>query len=275
VFLCYPRITAVRCSLSEASDLVFGSVYFPYDNGSVDYITELEDVVGCLQGIIDKYSSSQFIFGGDFNMCNSSGHNNQETVSKLCRENHLTWLHHDACTFHNDTASRYSLLDHFVSSDKLVPPNGLFRILTEDDNLSDHYAILSHFTLTYTQTAIPDPQSDCSTRLDWKGADIDHYQLLLSNLLSDISLPVDALLCQDTLCNSHSDSLEWYYNKIIDCLLSASRQSVPVVKTGVQKHWWTPELDSLKQECIDICHLESDWPSTEWFYKYRAIEKEI
>jgi len=99
--------------------------------------------------------------------------------------------------------------------------------------------------------------------------------LLLSNLLSDISLPVDALLCQDTLCNSHSDSLEWYYNKIIDCLLSASRQSVPVVKTGVQKHWWTPELDSLKQECIDICHLKSDWPSTEWCYKYRAIEKEI
>ena len=103
--------------------------------------------------------------------------------------------------------------------------------------LIDHYAILSHFTLTCTQTAIPDPQSDCSTRLDWKGADIDHYQLLLSNLLSDISLPVDALLCQDTLCNSHSDSLKWYYNKIIDCLLSASRQSVPVVKTGVQKHW--------------------------------------
>jgi len=53
----------------------------------------------------------------------------------------------------------------------------------------------------------------------------------------------------------HSDSLERYYNKIIDRLLSASRQSVPVVKTDVQKHWWTPELDSLKQECIDICYL--------------------
>ena len=136
----------------EASDLVFGSVYFPYDNGSVDYITELEDVVGCLQGIIDKYSSSQVIFGGDFNMCNSSGHSNQETVSKLCRENHLTWLHHDASTgsytFHNDRASRYSLIDHFVPSEKLVLLNGLFRILTEDDNLCDHYAILSHFTLT-------------------------------------------------------------------------------------------------------------------------------
>ena len=41
-------------------------------------------------------------------------------------------------TFH----CRYSLIDHFVSSGKLALLNGLFSILTEDDNLSDHYAIL-------------------------------------------------------------------------------------------------------------------------------------
>ena len=33
MFSCNPRITTVRYSLSEASDLVFCSVYFPYDNG--------------------------------------------------------------------------------------------------------------------------------------------------------------------------------------------------------------------------------------------------
>jgi len=29
VFSCNPRITAVRCCLSESNDLVLGSVYFP------------------------------------------------------------------------------------------------------------------------------------------------------------------------------------------------------------------------------------------------------
>ena len=208
---------------------------------------------------MDKYNSSQFIFGGDLNMCYSSGNSNQEIVSKLCSDNLLIWLHHDASTgsytFHNDTASKYSLIDHFMSSVNLVPPNGLVSILMEDDNLSDHYAILSHFKITSTQTTASDLQPDCTKRLDWKVADICRYQLVLSTLLSRIQLPVDALLCQDTLCKSHSDSLECYYKKITDCLLSASRQSVPTVKTGVQKHWWTPELDSLKQECIDICNL--------------------
>ena len=38
-------------------------------------------------------------------------------------------------------------------------------------------------------------------------------------------------------------------------LLPVSNLSVPVVKVGVQKHWWTPELDKLKQDCMDICYL--------------------
>ena len=190
VFSCNPRITAVRCELPESNDLVLGSVYFPYDSGSIDYIIELEDTVGCLQGIMDKYSNSQFIFGGDFNMSKLPGNSNQEIVSKLCSDNLLTWLHHDASTgsytFHNDTAGKYSLIDHFISSVTLVPLNGVVSILVEDDNLSDHFAIFSHFVIrpTSTQTAASDPKSNRSKRLDWKGADIHCYQSGLSNLLS-------------------------------------------------------------------------------------------
>ena len=74
-------------------------------------------------------------------------------------------------------------------------------------------------------------------------------------MMSNISLPLDALLCRDASCAIHSDSLECYYNQIIECLTAASNLSVPVVKSGVQKHWWTRELDKLKQDCMDICYL--------------------
>ena len=30
---------------------------------------------------------------------------------------------------------------------------------------------------------------------------------------------------------------------------------VKIIKVGVQKHWWSPELDDMKQQCIDITNL--------------------
>jgi len=54
----------VKCCLSESNDLVLGSVYFPYRTGTVDYIIELEDTVGCLQGIMDIYNSCRLILAG-------------------------------------------------------------------------------------------------------------------------------------------------------------------------------------------------------------------
>ena len=260
LFSSNPRITTVRCRLADSCDLVLGSVYMPYDNGSVDYTAELEDVVGCLQGIMDKYCNSKFIIGDDFNLCKPIDSCSSEVMDSLCSDNCLVWMDHDVSTgsytFHNDVANRYSLIDHFVASAELVPPSHGVNILTDDDNLSDHYAILSNFSIICSlPERVSDCRSDCSKRLDWKKADISQYQSLLSELLSSIPLPVEALLCQVPSCENHASSLEYYYNRITECLLTASSQSVPAVKVGVEKHWWTPDLDNLKQECIDICHL--------------------
>jgi len=38
----------------------------------------------------------------------------------------------------------------------------------------------------------------------------------------------------------------------ISCLLTAAINCIPAVKVGLQKPWWTPDLDVLKQQCIDI-----------------------
>jgi len=151
VFSSSPRVTAVRCPFVKGNDLIFSSVYMPYNNGSVEYLAELESVVGCLDGIIEKYRDSKFFIGGDFNVRKSPRSNCQEVISSFCALNSLLWLDHDAnqgdYTFHNDVADKYSLIDHFVCSSDVVDPSCNINILKDDDNLSDHYAITCNFTI--------------------------------------------------------------------------------------------------------------------------------
>jgi len=45
-------------------------------------------------------------------------------------------------TFHNVLAEKYSLTDHFACSTDEVDPSSNINILKDDDNLSDHYAIV-------------------------------------------------------------------------------------------------------------------------------------
>jgi len=42
---------------------------------------------------------------------------------------------------------------------------------------------------------------------------------------------------------------------LCSCMHLAAKATVPKVKVGFQKHWWTPELDELKQQCIDATDL--------------------
>jgi len=44
----------------------------------------------------------------------------------------------------------------------------------------------------------------------------------------------------------------------LNSLETAGNQCIPSVKVGVPKHWWSPDLDELKQQCIDICNLWKD-----------------
>ena len=55
--------------------------------------------------------------------------------------------------------------------------------------------------------------------------------------------------------HDHHDMLEKYYQELVQCMHEAAEQCIPVYKPGVQKHWWTPELDELKQQCIDATDI--------------------
>jgi len=53
------------------------------------------------------------------------------------------------------------------------------------------------------------------------------------------------------VCCSHDLLIDEYYQDIVNCLTTASMQTVPSQKVGCQKFWWTEELDNLKAATIE------------------------
>ena len=181
------------------------------------------------------------------------------SLTGFCVANNLIWLDHilDGVdyTFHNDTASRYSLIDHFMCSPELINGRAVVHILNDGDNVSDHLAITCQFSVA--ASLYKTKSNTCShVKLMWDKANLDMYQFGLSDALSCIELPVDALLCTVSNCQKHYVQLEHYHDTIVHCL-NTSSQYIPSIKVGSQKHWWRPDLDELKQKCIDMTNLWS------------------
>ena len=257
-----PRITVVKCCIKNNCDIIIGSVYMPYNDNSLHYDTEFEFVIGELQGIVDKFYDCKFIIGGDFNISKLSCNNTCKLLSRFCNVNNISWLDHATdvvdYTYYNDTLGTYSLLDHFLCSAELSGLDSSIssHILNDGDNTSDHLAIRCEFP---TGSKLPNAKiGTCSvSKLLWDKADVQSYQSTLRETLSYINLPYDALLCTKSACTDHSTQLEHYYTEIVNCLVACGEQCIPHVKVGIHKYWWCPELDDLKQQCIDMTALWS------------------
>ena len=91
-----------------------------------------------------------------------------------------------------------------------------------------------------------------NAKLMWDIAYLNLYRSALQQQLSQIILPVDALLvCGCNVCCSHELLIDKYYMDIVNYLINASKQSVPSQQIGFQKFWWSEELDDLKAAKIE------------------------
>ena len=75
-------------------------------------------------------------------------------------------------------------------------------------------------------------------------------QKVLGEHLSTVVLPKTALMCNGSCQNGCVESIDSYYNSIVQCLISASNSCIPVKKFRSKKHWWNDELDDLKNNLI-------------------------
>ena len=118
-------------------------------------------------------------------------------------------------------------------------------------NTSDHFAISLKINLCTLVSGF-DTSALTVIKMLWDRANLQLYQSKCVQLLASLDLPIDAILCTERVCVKYNCDLDCYYMDIVRCLNTASVPAVPRVKTGVEKHWWSQELDELKSECIQI-----------------------
>ena len=255
-----PRVTSVCLrSAVDSPDVVISSVYMPWNDRSIRQVSEFEATIGCLQSVVDRSMGCMFVYGGDFNVSENATNECSQLLHEFCRANNLQWLLYDNdrpnYTYHSDGNGHFSIIDYFICSPQLITASSLPEILYDGDNLSDHCAI--HVALLTPVAVKTEYSRQYGYKLLWDKADIDGYRTDVNECLSNIHLPVEALLCNGTACCSetHYLNIENYYKSIATCLQVAAVNNVPTSKIGFQKHWWTPELDDLKQKCIDVTEI--------------------
>ena len=256
-----PRVTSVCMkSNGDAPDVVISSVYMPWNDRSLRHLSDVEATIGCLQSILDRFAGSLFVYGGDFNVTESVRNECSKLLHDFCSQNGLCWLlyeNDDSCyTYHSDGNGHYSVLDYFFCSPQMSADNNVPSVLSDGDNMSDHCAISVTVCIP---AACKNDSGDFSpqhcSKLLWDKANIDGYSADVCNCLSRIELPMEALQCKECCDESHQGDIEKYYNSIINCLKTAACNNVPTSRIGFHKYWWTPELDELKQKCIDATQI--------------------
>jgi len=259
-----PRITSVCLKNGSGPDLIIGSVYMPWSDRSFEQMVDYESCIGCLQGIVDRHMGCQFLFGGDLNVSKYSHNACSVFVNQFVQYNSMLWLDvmDDQCdyTYHSDVNSHYSLIDYFIVSPSLVNERQSVKILTDGDNPSDHLAISCTINGTlFTNISQPTDRVGNNTlrnvKLNWTNADCAWYAENVRMLLAEVNIPTDSLLCSGICTVDHTAELEKYYCAIKHCLLTSATRCIPHVKTNIQKHWWTVDLDELKQQSIDAHDL--------------------
>jgi len=160
-------------------------------------------------------------------------------------------------TFHSDVNDQYTLTDHFICSPLLTDSVKCTHILFDCANTSDYLAIALAVTAKpqAKSTTMPKAQ-DNFVKLQWDKADLNLYHSVLSGLLSQLTIPTEALCYTKTDCQKLLCALQAYYSDLVSCLHNAASKVVPNVKVNLHNdhsHTDHPEFSTACAEKYPDC----------------------
>ena len=153
--------------------------------------------------------------------------------------------------------TRFNTLDHFMLSGTLFNTcvDGT-SVIHDVVNTSDHDPIFLrlHLDVKYIGLA----KRVFMSRASWAkavDADLIKYRASLSNCLSDLSIPSDAILCSNPKCNcsEHFNLINQYADNITKACLAASESSIPHTtdrQSGKRIPGWTERVEPLRQKSV-------------------------
>ena len=225
------RISAIDCSLGQLKLLIF-SVYMP--SNVRENNEEFFEVLYEITSICNLYPDYQLVIGGDFNTT-LTGNNLRNNFFldflsgfDLICPNSIDPI--NLFTFYNNQGHK-SLIDHFCISSNVSDLIVEYEILSDGDNLSDHNPIFINFEIT-TSSVMQGNAMSYSPKCklpDWNNAsdsDITLYKYNLDINLSSISIPLEAVVCNDFNCNKHYNVFNDYFYKIYQACVGATNSSI-------------------------------------------------
>lgn len=228
------RVCALRME-SDVYKLLFINIYMPYEND--DFSTnEFADQLFVIEDICNNNSDCHVIAGGDFNVDFARDRRHTVLLSDFCESTGRLnpTARHRKCSIdytYSFNLNRFSILDHFLLSGSLYENSvNSVSVLHEIDNTSDHDPIVLELFLEAKRIGFC--QRPHASHVSWvKASDLDccNYRSTLSQLLNNIALPVDTLLCADLTCRdvSHFKAMNTYATDITDACINAAESCIP------------------------------------------------
>ena len=252
------RLCAVKLTGINTNILLF-NVYMPCD--TLSNSEEYESVLSDVNDTANNNNVTRIIIGGDFN-----------TDFQRKRSSHtksLSTFMKDECiecpdenieegfshTFESKSDGTRSNIDHFLLTNNLHVNVVKYKVIHDGHNLSDHCPISISLSLTGEQDrvlqALPLKQG---TRLSWDKTTEDNvkaYQCELNNLLAQIHVPVDTVICDNLQCKDHQEEIQMYYDNIMNSCLIAGDKCIPHCKQGNGQYKHVPGWSEFVKEHKD------------------------
>ena len=263
----HKRVVAVEFNAGDDNFLLI-SIYMPFHNSSrrEHCMTETIDAISMIELIIDAYPQHQVIIGGDLNTELKGDSPFDALWLDLMTKNRFAYcdqyVQSPGYTYRHDSLNQTKFNDHFIVSHALLERGILHDhiILDEGENTSDHLPLLMKVSLQLEESSFTSNSESPTRNINWKKISVSDkasYSSSLEQLLLSRSTPLGVSSCHQICgCRSQSciDDIEREYKEIRTSLVSAA-VSLPRIRPGVEKDWWTPELTLLRDQSVAIHQL--------------------
>ena len=278
---CYLRIKLIkaleRTVLISLGNTIFVNVYLPYKSPTV--VTEVENILDEISGLLHNYQGFSLVFGGDLNTDIHVGSDVTAVIRSFMNRHHLNVVDFNldvaSCvTYRHKTLPAKSYVDFLTVSDDLINDFHGFYILDHALELSDHQPIILTITEDWfkNNSNVKCDQPSEKPRvanLRWDHANLSTYyeqtytQLIpLLNRINNVYTAITRGNCEFHImynsqcldCKKSRASvipiIEEWYNEFVQAIARIADECIPKLKVNALKFWWSQEASDLKSQSI-------------------------
>ena len=251
------RIVAGVLSVQNVRILLCNA-YMPCDGNYNDPLSQtFDNVLSDIKAVIEVNTADFVVVGGDLNTdLNRSDSGRVELLADFISSQGLVLgLEHAVTsvdfTYENSWNHARSTIDHFIISENLGSSFVRQWCIHEGDNLSDHSPLFLEINIPADH--VVESHSAHVPRPNWKLAsdrDIIAYKMILSEELSGIDIPFDALFCRNSDCTRHAAHVDRYFEELTQCCLRAAQAAIPFSRACRRVAGWSERVAPYKDRSI-------------------------